>query len=264
MTTTAARVDLAAALPALQAHGGYPSLAEAVRIALNTASAHEDLRGARDALLLLRRLTKEIGIGADFSEGEHNIMVGTLFSQAIVLYARATDTPPIKGEREPWFGSSKLPPASRPVHAQAMALRNKAIAHFGKAEALPEGALLREALVMRPIDGGAHLAFLASRLQNRAHFAVDLLALTEIVQDLAFEAVQSRYAEIGAQIFAAAKARDGVLIGILRAYLFDGTHFFPGEDWQAQMNAMEDDPRPVLYASVLKPDRKPESRSELG
>lgn len=263
MTTTAARVDLAAALPALQAHGGYLSLADAIRIALNTASAHEDLRGARDALLLLRRLTKESGIGADFSEGEHNIMVGTLFSQAIVLYARATDTPPIKGEREPWFGSSKLPPASRPVHAQAMALRNKAIAHFGKAEALPEGALLREALVMRPIDGGAHIAFLASRLQNRAHFAVDLLQLAEIVQDLALEAVQSRYADIGAEILAAAKARDGVLIGILRPYLFDGTHFFPGEDWQAQMNAMEDDPRPVLYASVMKPDRTPESRSGL-
>lgn len=104
MTATAARFDLAAALPALQAHGGYPSLAEAIRIALNTASAHEDLRGARDALLLLRRLTKETGIGADFSEGEHNIMVGTLFSQAIVLYARATDTPPIKGLLRNWSG----------------------------------------------------------------------------------------------------------------------------------------------------------------
>jgi hypothetical protein len=263
MIATAARVDLAAALPALQAHGGYPSLAEAIRITLNTASAHEDLRGARDALLLLRRLTKEADIGAGFSEGEHDIMVGTLFSQAIVLYARATDTPPIKGEREPWFGSSKLPPASRPVHAQAMALRNKAIAHFGKAEALPQGALLREALVMRLIDGGAHIAFLAARLQNRAHFAVDLLSLTETVQDLAFEAVQNRYADIGAEIFAAAKARDRVLIGILRSYLFDGTNFFPGQDWQAQMDAMKDDPRPVLYASVMKQDRKPTSGSDL-
>jgi hypothetical protein len=88
-------------------------------------------------------------------------------------------------------------------------------------------------------------------------FSVDLLVLAEVVQDLAFEAVQSRYADIGAEIFAAAKARDGVLIGILRPYLFDGTHFFPGEDWQAQMDAMEDDPRPVLYASVMKPDRTP-------
>ena len=260
MIATAARVDLAAALPA---HGDYPTLAEAIRIALNTASAHEDLRGARDALLLLKRLTKETGIGADFSEAERNIMVGTLFSQAIVLDARATDTPPINGEREPWFGSSKLPPASRPVHAQTMALRNKAVAHFGKAEALPEGALLREALVMRPIDGGAHISFLASRLQNRARFTVDLLALTETVQDLAFKAVQSRYADIGTEIFAAAKARDGVLIQILRPYLFDGVHFFSGEDWQAQMDVMEDDPRPVLYASVMKPDRTPESGSEL-
>jgi hypothetical protein len=159
--------------------------------------------------------------------------------------------------------SPELIAGSGPLSIRDLSPRNKAIAHFGKAEALPEGALLREALVMRPIDGGAHIAFLAWHLQNRAHFAVDLLALAEIVQDLAFEAVQSRYADIGAEISAAAKARDRVMIGILRSYLMDGTHLFSGEHWQAQMDAMEDDPQPVLYASVMKRDRTPESGSEL-
>lgn len=100
MTGTALRFDLAAALPAIVAAGGYTELAEAIRRAWSTASAHEDLRGAREALILLRRFTKEEGFGADFSEAEHDTMVGTLFSQAILLYARATETTPIKGERD--------------------------------------------------------------------------------------------------------------------------------------------------------------------
>lgn len=143
-----------------------------------------------------------------------------------------------------------------------MDLRNKAIAHFGKAAALPEGALVREALVMRPIAGGTHFAFLAARLQNRAHFAADLLALTETVQDLAFAAVQARYAEIGAAVRAAAEARDPVLLDILRRFQFDGADFFPSPDWQDQMDAMEDEPRPVLYTSVMKPDRTPDSGND--
>lgn len=262
MIGAAVGFDLAAALPTLREHGGYRDLVEAVRRALNAGSAHEDLRAARDALVLLRRLTKETDFGADFSEGEHDIMVGTLFSQAILLYARATETPPIKGERDSWFGRSKLTPALRQVHAQAMDLRNLAVAHFGKAAGLPDGALVREALVIQPVAGGTHFAFFAARVQNRAHFAADLLTLTETVQDLAFAAVQARYGEIGTVLRTAAEERDPVLIEILRRFLFDGAKFFPGVDWQEQIEAMAEDPRPVLYASTLKKDRMPESGSD--
>ncbi|MEW6629120.1 MAG: hypothetical protein AB1431_20290 [Pseudomonadota bacterium] len=262
MTDAALRFDLAAALPAIVAAGAYPALAEAIRRACSAASAHEDLRAARDALILLRRFTKEEGFGTDFSEAEHDTMVGTLFSHAVLLYARATETKPIKGERDFWFGRSKLTQNQRAIHQEAMDLRNTAIAHFGKAATLPDGALVREALVMRPIAGGTHFAFFAARRQNRAHFAADLLALTETVQDLAFAAVQARYAEIGAAVRAAAEARDPLLIDILRRFPFSGADFFPRTDWQGQMDAMEDDPRPVIYTSTMKPDRTPDNGSD--
>jgi hypothetical protein len=229
------RYDLAAALPALIATGRYGALVEHVERAIWTGSAHEDLSAARDALRLLRRLTKEVGFDERFEERERPTMAGALFSHAIILYARATHTRPVQGERNAWFGEGQLKGENRRVHKEVTGLRDKVVAHFGRGKHLAEGPIVKETLVLRPAERGVFLTFYSSRAQNRGALAASFLALTEEVLALAYNATQARYAEIGAELKNAALAGDRELLALLNRFPFDPSAYSMHPDWQRQV-----------------------------
>ncbi|MGZ7870378.1 hypothetical protein ACXR8U_32635 (plasmid) [Methylobacterium radiotolerans] len=70
---------------------------------------------------------------------------GALFTEAVILYARATTT---GGDRPKLLGEAKLTPNQRAVHEEVLRLRNAAVAHFGRGESLPDSPLVREAVVV--------------------------------------------------------------------------------------------------------------------
>lgn len=227
--------DLRAALPALRDAGRYGELADQIERAIWTGSAHQDLSAARDALLLLCRLTKEAGFDERFEEQERPTMAGALLSHAIVLYARATEIRPIKGERSVWFGRSKLSGDQRSLHVDALDLRDKVVAHFGRGDHLSDGPYVRETLILRPAEAGAFLTFYSSRTQNRGRFAAAFLLLVEHVLELAYQATQARYQAIGRFVLEAAAHCDRELALILSRFTFDPAGYSMEPEWQRQV-----------------------------
>ena len=243
--------DLSAALPALRERGGHENLVTAIQRALWVASAHQDLSDAADALELLGSLTKGEGHLA-LSESERTTTAGCLFAQAVILYARATETKPI--ERERWFGRDKLNGGDRELHVEAMELRNHALAHFGKAAEMAEGPLVAEALVLRRVTDGVGITFYSARAQNRARFARRLTGLVEHVRTLAYDATQARYADLGAALAAASQQDPGVP-ALMRRYRFDPDRFCGVPDWLNPFEGKPDQGAFIAHGAVARLDQ---------
>lgn len=234
--------DLSAALPMLRQRGGQHELVTAIERALWVASAHQDLSDAADALELLDLITKGDG-HEEFTGAQRSTVAGCLFAQAVILYARATETKPI--EREKWFGREKLKGDDRELHLEAMELRNHALAHFGKAADMADGPLVGEALVMRRVTEGVGIAFYSARAQNRSQFARRLMGLVEQVRSLAYEATQVRYKELGTALSAATQ-RDPDVPVVMRHYRFEPNTFCALPGW---INAFEGKPDVGAFTS---------------
>lgn len=244
--------DLLAIASELRLQGRQPALVDAIERASHAASAHEDLREARSCLILLQALTCDESSGPLLPKGELSTLAGALFAHSIILYARATDTPPI--DRKPWFGRSKLSLPDRATHKRVMDLRNKTFAHFGRASDMPEGPMVKEALVLRLYNNQPVVAFYASRVQNRAALVPLMLDLVETVLGLAKSASLARFNEIGSEWNAAALA-DPTLIETFRNRLFDPTAFFVAQGAQAEIDrGMGADGSHTLTSIVRVPD----------
>lgn len=210
--------DLSRLMRALEADGSHLELAAAIRRALDVSSAHRDLQEAELAVRLLRRLTS----GQDdtpLADADLTTIVGALLTNAIVLYARATDTAPI--DRRPWFGVSKLPEPLRPVHAEVMRLRNKEVAHFGRGQVVDGAPMLDETIVLRPFDTVHPIGHLSSRAHNRAGLVRRAGRLIEAVLGLATDAVNRRHTEVFRAIAALAEAGDPVMVRLRSMPLVD-------------------------------------------
>ena len=242
--------DLSAALPTLRQRGGQDDLVTAIERALSVASAHQDLSDAADALQLLGMLTKGDGHGG-LTGAELSTAAGCLFAQAVILYARATETKPI--EREKWFGREKLKGDGRELHLEAMELRNHALAHFGKAADMADGPLVREALVMRRVTEGVGIAFYSARAQNRAQFARRLMGLVKHVRSMAYDATQARYVELGT-VLSAASRRDAGVPALMRRYRFDHDAFCAVPGWIDAFEGKPDAGAFNSYGMIEKPD----------
>lgn len=106
----------------------------------------------REDLLEADRCLEEIEriqAGRDQSEAEVDsrevTITGALFSHAVVLYGRATFTS--SEERRGLLGEDHLSAPLRAAHRVIKKLRNSGVAHYGRGEHLPNGPLVREAVV---------------------------------------------------------------------------------------------------------------------
>lgn len=216
--TPATVFNLSQLLISLERDETHPELVEAIRRATDVSSAHRDLDEALLSLRLLRKLTRADDETA-VADDDMTTIVGSLMTAAIIYYARATDTSPIA--RRPWFGESKLPQKQRLVHRELMRLRDKEIAHFGKGHPVDGLPLFEEALVLRPFDRSHPIAYLSSRMHNRAALARRAEELVEVVVALAEAAASARHTELHNLLSALVKDSDHMMVRLREMPLTD-------------------------------------------
>lgn len=210
--------DLTQAADELEKRGIHPEFVKAVKLALSVASAHQDLEQCREALALLGKMTNSEYNNQMLSNTEAGTLAGALFDNAVILYARATDTDPI--DRRKWFGSGKLDRSDRATHANVMRLRNKGIAHFGNAVTVDGATLIAEAIVFDPANLECQIAYRANRVHNRSKFAKDLDQLAAKVASMAQTAAIDRMTALRAALLILSKL-DKSLGGLVTAYPLD-------------------------------------------
>lgn len=218
--------DLTALMTLLDESGAHPELAAAIRRANDVSSAHRDIDEALLALRLLIRLTSASD-ETPLDDEDITTVVGSLMTSAIVLYARATHTPPIG--RRPWFGTGKLSGEMRTVHEKMMYLRDKEVAHFGKGEIIDGAPLLSEALVLRPESATHPIGYLTRRAHNRAELVRRFERLVSTVLALSIDAVNARYTEVHAILRVLAERRDPIL-ALLRGLPLSDPHLLMAEE----------------------------------
>jgi len=177
-----ARIDLVRLAASLEREGQHPDLVSAIGRAAAAGSTREDLRGAQASLKLINDLQdrSDATSGPVRAVDENNTIIGALFTQAVILYARATTT---KGARPKLLGEAKLCTADRATHIEALGMRNSAIAHFGRGEALPGGPLVKEAVILSLFASTAgrkkQVGVYTTRAQHKVAFAARLAGLID-------------------------------------------------------------------------------------
>lgn len=238
-----ARVDLSKLARTLEAEGRHPELVRAIGKAAAAGSTREDLRGALDALRSIERiLDRSDGQPGAFAAGnEHTTVAGALFTQAVILYARATTT---KGDRPKLLGEAKLTPAERAIHDEAVRLRDSAIAHFGRGEGLADGPLVREAVILSlfVLDGRPkkQVGVYTARAQHKVAFGARLAALIETRLTQLAARSQPLFDEVNQALDAAVRA-DPALGRSLRDHEFDTDAFCASPAAAARLRAQFDD-----------------------
>ncbi len=178
--------------------GKFKDLVIALRRASSTASAHQDLQVAVECLQLLRRMTTSEDWHEPFNMNEVGILAGSLFDNAIIMYARATETKPIG--RQKWFGVEMVPLEHRSTHRAVMLIRNKELAHFGSGMPVDGIPMLKEALVLVDDGQNASLGFRANRARNRSQFSNDFMTMATLITAMAKEAALARLREANAML----------------------------------------------------------------
>lgn len=234
-----AHLDLVRLAESLAKEGKHPKLVQAVERAAAAGSIRHDLQTASAALAHIEAVIKRSPIEsrvlpADYADG---MVIGALFTQAVVLYARATAT---QGKRPKLLGEAKLTASQRATHDEAMALRNSAVTHYGRGEILPEGPLVREAVVislMQSSTGPKHrVGAYTSFAQHKAAFSARLAALLVI----RLAEIDARSQPLFDQAYAALDAElrgDPMFAGRLRGFEFDVEAFCASPSAAAEMLA---------------------------
>lgn len=217
----------------------HPDLVQAIQRAASAGSTREDLRAAAVALDLIETIIdrREMDTGVMPTGQWDGTVVGSLFTEAIVLYARATTT---GGDRPRLLGEAKLSPDQRAVHNEAIKMRDSAIAHFGRGDFLKEGPLLRQAVLVtliRTPDGPKHRAGVyTTRAKHKAAFANRLAGLIETrLHDLE-QKTQTLFDAANAALDAALKA-DPAFGSAVRDSEFDVDAFCSSSDAAELMRA---------------------------
>jgi len=87
------RIDLTSLARDLRDSGRHPVLVKAIDRAAAAGSVREDLRTALDSLRQIVAIQGRASEGrADDSLHDETVVTGALFTQAVILYARATET----------------------------------------------------------------------------------------------------------------------------------------------------------------------------
>lgn len=223
--------ELLALASQLKSRGRHAKLVGQIEQAYAVCSAHEDLRNAVESLEALRELTRgprEL----DGLEQHLPAAAGALTSHAVILYCRATETS--SNHRRRWFNLRMLREDQRSLHAVVKKLRDDAIAHFGTGDAHPEGAVIREALVLHFLGREPRLVFHSAWSLNRARFTDDLLTLAEEARDVARQKAEERLSAVILGIAEAGKG-DRSLARMIQQHAFEPGSFFLSPDSQERL-----------------------------
>ena len=197
-------VDLSAFGRHLEATKRHLSLVKTVRQVLSIGSAQVDLRDAAKRLkwLIDNYLPWD---PSNEMEPEHAIITGSLFAHAVILYCRATQTEPIGKDRWQWWGLSMVPPHLMQTHRDAMDLRDKALAHFGVGDHMPNGPMVEEKAVALFDGRRVRYGVQSNRAQHRIGFDSALLELTEHTVEVAVGRLAGRFEQFDKELARAMK-----------------------------------------------------------
>ncbi|MCZ4343799.1 hypothetical protein O4H52_19470 [Sphingomonadaceae bacterium G21617-S1] len=236
------RIDLTSLARTLRDSGRHPALVKAIDRAAAAGSIREDLRTALDSL-------RQIVAIQDRAPADHanrplhdeTVATGALFTQAVVLYARATET---QGDRPKLLGEGKLDSAQRATHDEAMDMRNKVVAHFGRGDAMTDGPLVKEAVVLSLyLDGERRkkrVGAYTTRAAHKAAFAARLAALLETRLGEVADRYQKLFDAVDAALETAA-TNDTELGQSLPSFGFDPDLFCASQDAARHLRAQLDD-----------------------
>lgn len=236
------RIDLTSLARDLRTAGRHPALVKAIDRAAAAGSIREDLRTALDSLRQIIAIQDGSGFEPrESSRHDETVLTGALFTQAVVLYARATET---QGDRPKLLGEAKLDPDQRATHDEAMDMRNKVIAHFGRGETLFDGPLVKEAVVLSLyLDGDRRKTRIGAYTTRAAHkvaFSARLAALLETRLNEIADRYQRLFDAANAELEAAAKA-DPDLGRDLKRFEFDVDAFSASPEAAEHLRAQLDD-----------------------
>jgi|TARA_B100000378_G_scaffold271550_2_gene262202 hypothetical protein len=236
------RIDLTSLARTLRDSGKHSSLVKAIDRAAAAGSVREDLRTALDSLRQIVAIQDRTAPArGDGSLHEETVVTGALFTQAVILYARATET---QGDRPKLLGEAKLDSAQRATHDEAMDMRNKVIAHFGRGELMIDGPLVKEAVVLSLyLDGERRKKRVGAYTTRAAHkiaFAAWLAALLEVRLGEVADRYQKLFDAVDAELEAAATS-DIDLGRSLPGFEFDAELFCASPEAAEQLRAQFDD-----------------------
>lgn len=208
--------DLEALASDLRVENKHPELTEWIQRCADVGSAHQDID---QVIEYLQALSELAGPNPDHELPDDILgtVAGSLMVAAIILYARATDTNPVKGERRKWFGDGKLNPEMRKTHQEVLRSRNKQIAHFGRGLVIDGEIMIEETTVYRPNDPRHLIGFVAARIHNKAAFSSRFAELAITVRSLAEKVASEAFNETRAALIAA-KAKDAALAARIKLF----------------------------------------------
>jgi hypothetical protein len=140
--------------------------------ALGTIS--EDLRECGRCLDVIERIQDkhDLAIESPTPREDETTITGALFSQAIILYARATAQG--GNNRMALLNDTDVPVSLRAAHKRIQNLRSEAIAHYGTGESLLGTPLVCEAVVFSFQRTETGIREQTNILSTRAHHKVDV------------------------------------------------------------------------------------------
>jgi hypothetical protein len=251
--------DLSAFAEHVRQTGAYPKLAGMIEKARDLGSILADLEDASRCIrmhdLILQREPSGFDVGT-------SAIAGSLFSYAIILYARATETS--SNHRRRRFGRGWLRDGDLNVHQEALHLRNDVIAHFGRGSTIESGPMSREALVWSFIaepEQKMLLQIYVSRTSTRLDFLGKLQPLVDHllthIRTLAKPAFDAVIEEIGR-----IASTDNGLAPALRGFPFDETAFFPTGRTRAKLDGMTSFERVELESAQVLDILRTDARND--
>ncbi|MFM2279978.1 MAG: hypothetical protein RLZZ444_2209 [Pseudomonadota bacterium] len=229
----ARRVDLVRLAAHLEAQQRHPDLVKAVARAAAAGSIREDLRTALASLRLIEQRQHDNPRDDVRVLNDETTITGALFTQAVILYARATFT---TGNRPSLLGEAGLSPDERATHDEVKRLRNGAIGHFGRGEELQDGALVREAVILSFTRQQRQLGVYTVRAQHRAGLSARLIHLIEVRLREIADRQDALFDKVDALLSAAVKG-DSALGPSLPQFAFDADSFCGNPDAANRLRA---------------------------
>lgn len=265
--------DLKALAEWLRPQGRHKKLVGLVDRTAALGTISEDLRECGRCLDVIERLQGRLELEAEtaLSREDEATIAGALFSQAIILYARATAQG--GNNRMALLHDKTVPAHLQDAHKRIQNLRSEAIAHYGTGEDALGTPLVREAVVFSfqytQIGVREQTNILATRAQHKVEVAHDLKMLVTAQLDRIERIKESELGALRAELEAAVKD-DPDLGHALPKFPFDPYSFCGTEEaaLSLAMGLQKGKIDPLTYAVTVPKLRRdhaePEGEGDVG
>lgn len=191
------------------------------------------MRTAVASLRLIERRQQERPRDGVGTLDDETTIAGALFTQAVILYARATFT---TGNRPSLLGEGGLSVEQRATHNEVKRLRNGAIGHYGRGEDLQDAALVREAVILSFTQKQRQFGTYTVRAQHKVGLSARLTQLIKVRLRQIADRKDALFEKVDTLLIAAVKS-DPALGPTLPQFEFDIERFCGNADAANRLRA---------------------------